>query len=1039
MSIRQYFSFALILFLFFNNLSLSAALCNPLIYVSSNITQCNATVSVSSPAVPFCSIQQAFLYIEGFCLGVSSTDIKIYVETFPLTPLSFLSTLNLPPILPTSSIEIVSKNLTEQATIICPGDPAGFNKSNDAKFTLTRLVFYNCKAPGAYGGGVLIRPINPPSLGNIIIQDCVFLLNSATGGGGALSLVLTEGVAIYISGCTFQSNRDAGFESSKGGYDIYLTNNGASNSLIEEFRVENCNFIAPSLTLNPDAFGASIHYSAGPFHSASNIFITNSNFTGYGSRSGGLAIHAEASLAQLQVLGCRFEDFAPTNMTDYLLSPTAKPRSAIFVGPSIEPSISIVNSFFRNTISAFESGSQGGSLTVTGCTFQNQNQSAIKITNQTYVHIRDSFFQDNHVEYTGGADLHVFPLGVMDPTQRQISIDSTHFSGGSALQGGSIHVNSISGDVTFSIDQSDFADYVSTDLAKGGGAILLEGESFPNIYIGSTTFTRCSAFASGGAISSTSANIDIFNSSFTNCSSLNHSGCVFIDFSYNSAKPTFDASIKSSTFFLCTAGAGSQGGGLYFSTSPSYMHLIELQNVSFANCTVERDGGGAFLSSNRLLFTNVDFEYCSSTSIGGRGGGLYVQQSLVADFTDITVSNCTALGIVGEGGGIHMTSENITLQSSRIISCDASSNGGGITAITNNLYMNNVVIDDCVGMYGQGGGLYASSMVAMPTFSFTGLNISNCHVYHEGGAEMGGGCARIQAVLGDLDIRFSSFTQCSTRENGGGLYASSSNLRTSTLTFNNCSALNYGGGLYIVSQMVDLSDTRIEYSISGNNGGGLYAFGADIISSDLTIDGSSSAIDGGCACFNASTVNMSRTTLTNCVGVEGGCMKIQASSNTTVDTFSLSNCTSNTFGGAAHMRSDTGSIYLSHGNVQHAIAYSSGGGLWLDGATWVNISHVDFYDCVSTYGHGGAVYSGQAIPKEPMLYVSQCTFTASRSNQNGGCVFLETDGGIVLESSTFDGCQSVSASGGAGHLTSKLENILRNSDIYFSQAFLTLL
>ena len=173
---------------------------------------------------------------------------------------------------------------------------------------------------------------------------------------------------------------------------------------------------------------------------------------------------------------------------------------------------------------------------------------------------------------------------------------------------------------------------------KYGGAIYNNG----NLTIQNCNFKNNSATSGGAIYSGTSANLDIYYSTFEDNVVTDCGGAVF-SYSY--------VGIYDSTFIRnkCT-GTSSTGGSIYINGNSNKYSVLN-RNI-FKDTSVVRQGGALYLSYVNV--TNCIFENASTTDTGSSNGGGAIYGSSF-NLKNNTMTNCVAKS--GNGNYIFATSE----------------------------------------------------------------------------------------------------------------------------------------------------------------------------------------------------------------------------------------------------------------------------------------------------------------------------------------------------------------------------------------------
>ena len=185
---------------------------------------------------------------------------------------------------------------------------------------------------------------------------------------------------------------------------------------------------------------------------------------------------------------------------------------------------------------------------------------------------------------------------------------------------------------------------------------------------------------------------------------------------------------------------GTGGGGGLFADSYA---SVEVKNSTVSNNTVAipaRGGGGIEVNSSSSV-TLINSLVEGNTAYGSSGGGgIRAARDSTLVLIDSTVNNNTAQpinGFGGSGGGIVAGGSSLELQNSVVSNNMASSNGGGIDAVSvrsfviaNSTVTNNITSRDGGGI-GLGGpsGVFNSGI----TYELTNSTVSNNTAGRSGG------------------------------------------------------------------------------------------------------------------------------------------------------------------------------------------------------------------------------------------------------------------------------------------------------------------
>lgn len=188
-------------------------------------------------------------------------------------------------------------------------------------------------------------------------------------------------------------------------------------------------------------------------------------------------------------------------------------------------------------------------------------------------------------------------------------------------------------------------------------------------------------------------------------------------------------------FNVIGGNSNSTGGGINISNSTDSKTVI-IENCLLSNCLSKGSGGGIYINSPtsysviKILNTNID--NCLS---GNLGGGIFsnVLNGSADNANAVYLLNCKVTNsCASNGGGIcFKTSKDGSLKNCYVISCSASSSGGGIYASLSDSNpdfpsISNSFISNCSSK-SDGGGLYFSTGLVYKFSYITNCTISNCY------------------------------------------------------------------------------------------------------------------------------------------------------------------------------------------------------------------------------------------------------------------------------------------------------------------------
>ena len=297
---------------------------------------------------------------------------------------------------------------------------------------------------------------------------------------------------------------------------------------------------------------------------------------------------------------------------------------------------------------------------------------------------------------------------------------------------------------------------------------------------------------------------------------------------------------------------------------------ITVNDVTMRGAYSDDIGGAAFSRGARpMTFNRVVFENNRSLAWGGAIGNHF---SAVVIATDCVFTNNEA---TFEGGAIHaplLTVSNSTFTGNKALEGGGAisyhGGAGGISQISDSLFMNNHALGYSNGYGGNGGAIYFSGTATITRSQFIG-NTTPAH-------GTAGGSIRVES--GTLNL-FDSTVSNSLAATGGGIYSTNSAIHLQRTTIaNNTATEQSGGGIYLDSTQNDYS-TIVGSAITGNSamfdGGGISFSRTNLSLTNTTIDGNTTVRYGGGiyadGYFAPTSLALNNVTITaNHSGAEGG-------------------------------------------------------------------------------------------------------------------------------------------------------------------------
>ena len=177
-------------------------------------------------------------------------------------------------------------------------------------------------------------------------------------------------------------------------------------------------------------------------------------------------------------------------------------------------------------------------------------------------------------------------------------------------------------------------------------------------------FEGCSADEQGGGIDADSANILIYNTTFSGNSANRGGGIGASESNVNVQESKFKSSYINGNFKTCQS--SSSGGGLYTRQSN-----LTVEKSKFHECSSpDGDGGAVGISGSEFVANSNTFGSCTAA----QGGGIFVSKSSL-----LTAENCHfADSSASKGGAIYVTTSTVAAETCHFADSTASISGGAI-------------------------------------------------------------------------------------------------------------------------------------------------------------------------------------------------------------------------------------------------------------------------------------------------------------------------------------------------------------------------
>jgi CSLREA domain-containing protein len=505
-----------------------------------------------------------------------------------------------------------------------------------------------------------------------------------------------------------------------------------------------------------------------------------------------------------------------------------------------------------------------------------------------------------------------------------------------------------------------------------------------------------------------------------------------IDLSDSGQSPNTDSVTLNDVLVTGNAATGN-GGGIY-----SDKGSISLSgSIASTNTSTIGQGGGLFTGSGNISLSG---SAVSGNTAAFGGGGIYNKGTNASATMSITndshVDDNTTIGVTGSGGGIadFSSSGTLTIDSSSVSGNIAHSGGGGVLADDATITISNSNLNNnaAQGTLSDAGALLLDNLTGGSTLTISGSIFRNDSATGNGGAVANFG-ARTENITGSA---FNNDTANTTGGQGGAYY---DNLANTTMTMSNSDvsgnkAVDDGGGYEGVNSGSSYTLTNVTFnndavSSSTSEGGGIFVEHAAGLTLDtVTVSGDSAVLEGGGIFSEATTLNVSNSTLVNDrVTASNGEGAGLADPSATTEQISGSIISGNIAGqGAGGLFSDatTSTIVGSAFNNDAANA-QGGGGVFFDGGTLSMTNSSMVGDTAK--GDGGGLDTGAVN-----VTLTSCVIENDTSGIDGGGVaFVNSSNSLTLDHCTISGNVATNLGGGlyvtAGAVTVEYSSFLNDA------------
>jgi len=278
-------------------------------------------------------------------------------------------------------------------------------------------------------------------------------------------------------------------------------------------------------------------------------------------------------------------------------------------------------------------------------------------------------------------------------------------------------------------------------------------------------------------------------------------------------------------------------------------HVVKLENISEAtrldgliitsgntdeNCQeLTPSGGGLHITAS----SNITIENCSIMYNNAKenGGGVYVNSSEI-EFTDTSMINNKTSPVSGFGGGMKIENSSPTFSNVQFTNNEALYGGGvAISISTSSPFFEGCIFSD--NLASLGGGVFIEGG-AQPIITNSDFN---SNVAGNGGA--------IYSLSSTPNISICTFNENTSYTNGGGIFLNNSSINIVSCKFINNSSDTDGGGIFVKLSSPYITSCIFLNNYAAGSGGAIYSQES---SSPVIINGlfnNNNALNGGGALY----------------------------------------------------------------------------------------------------------------------------------------------------------------------------------------------
>jgi len=277
----------------------------------------------------------------------------------------------------------------------------------------------------------------------------------------------------------------------------------------------------------------------------------------------------------------------------------------------------------------------------------------------------------------------------------------------------------------------------------------------------------------------------------------------------------------------------------------------------------------------------------------------------------------------------------------------------------------------------------STNTVKQPGISVVGsnLNLWGCTLENQVGA-FGG---FIDSEYSDVTIQNSTLQNGIATEEGGAIYLTSSNLHIENSYFKNLHSGNGGAIGAILNSDITISNSVFEEVSATNSGGAIESNLGKITILDSTIRNANATG----VYLNICEVSLTNSRFENCLGQEGGAVKVLDSLSALVKNCTFSENQATSSGGALMLKNsklpDT-TFYLEDSFFYNNSANQGGAVCSYNSAT--NITNSYFQN--NSASEGGGVFIEYSSKEGTLSRVSNCSFVSNSASSEGGSIRWKT-------------------------------------------------